>query len=313
MKDNLKNFLQKNESPVRIALAISGGADSMALAFAASQLKEYSFLALTVDHQLRSDSQTESHQVQKWMTQFKIPHRILVWKNGKNCKNNIEDSARQARYDLLKSEMKKENIELLLTAHHQDDQIETFFLNLKRGSGVKGLSGMRSIREDDSIQIGRPFLDKSKTEILSFCNKNNIPYTNDPMNDDASFSRVKIRKNRSCLEKIGLSDSRILLTMKNLAKTDETLTLLTSQFLDKITLSNSTYLRAPFSEIPVEMGVRALTRLLQDQSKSNYPPSWESVENLYHKICSNLSFKTTLGKCIIVGEKNLTFKKEIRS
>ena len=127
-----------------IAVAVSGGGDSMALCLL---LKEWcttqgvNLTALTVDHGLRVDSRTEAEQVSRWMMEASISHHILSWA-GEKPTTNIQDEARKARYQLMGKWCAQNNIAHLCLAHHQDDQAETFLLRLFRGSGVDGLCAM---------------------------------------------------------------------------------------------------------------------------------------------------------------------------
>ena len=145
------NFYKKFESTVfkdikdkSFALAVSGGSDSLCLAYFA---KIYSskfgnkIHVLIVDHKLREESQKEALKVKRILLKREIPSKILVWKD-KIPKSNIQKEARDMRYNLLSNYCLKYRIKFLITAHHKDDQIENFFIRLLRGSGLTGLSSM---------------------------------------------------------------------------------------------------------------------------------------------------------------------------
>ncbi len=289
----------------KIILAISGGADSMALAHMYKSCENFPLaIAITVDHNLRKNSAEEAEKVGKWMNDFRLPHRILKLQNI-NKSGNLEENARIGRYKLLIEFAKKNNAEAILVAHHKDDQIESFFLALNRGSGVKGLSGMSEIREQNGVKIIRPFLDFSKKEILNYCDENSIPFVNDPMNFDEKFDRVKIRKNISVLEKLGTKKDRIILAIKNLQRSQNAIDFYVEKVLQKIILPNGNFLISPILESPDEISLRVLAKLIQQIGEQAYSPKLEKLESLLLKIKEKKSFQITLGKCIILVENNI--------
>ena len=169
------NFYKKFKSSVfkdvkkdSFALAVSGGADSLCLAYFS---KIYSFEfnnkihVLIVDHKLRKESYSEALKVQNILKKRKISSKILRWK-GKIPKSNIQKNARDARYSLLSNYCLKNKIKYLITAHHKDDQIENFFIRLLRGSGLTGLSSMSlNTKYSENLKIIRPFLSSNKKRV----------------------------------------------------------------------------------------------------------------------------------------------------
>ena len=139
----LTKALSKNKNSKSFMVAVSGGPDSMALAGLSNILmgeKKHKVFFALVDHGIRKNSHKEAKQVKKLLQKNNIKLEIL--KNKKRIIKNIQKNAREARYELLSRFCKKNRVKYLLTAHHQDDQIETFFIRLSRGSGVEGLSSM---------------------------------------------------------------------------------------------------------------------------------------------------------------------------
>ena len=130
------------------------------------------FYYVNINHGLRKNSKSESKYVKKILQKQKITLKII--NNKKKIKNNIQHSARKIRYALLKDESKKRNVNLILTAHHKDDQIETFLIRLSRGSGVQGLSSMGIMSPlDNKTKVIRPFLTESKKELI-FASKKSL-------------------------------------------------------------------------------------------------------------------------------------------
>ncbi|MBN2675810.1 MAG: hypothetical protein JXR30_00995, partial [Alphaproteobacteria bacterium] len=119
MKDKFDSFLKKYNITGRVAVAVSGGADSMALSWLCHKHSSLSLLGLTVDHRLRSESQKEAESVQNIFSKWGVPHRILTWENP--SQKSLEEEARFARYELLVEACQKEEIKTLFVAHHQGD------------------------------------------------------------------------------------------------------------------------------------------------------------------------------------------------
>ena len=147
----ISNYYKKFESVIfkvikdkSFALAVSGGSDSLCLAYF-SKIYSLKFNnkidVLIIDHKLRKESQKEASKVKKILSEKKISSQILTWR-GRVPKSNIQKIARDMRYNLLSDYCSKHRIKFLITAHHKDDQIENFFIRLLRGSGLAGLSSI---------------------------------------------------------------------------------------------------------------------------------------------------------------------------
>ena len=191
--NNLSGILKVH--PLKVVVAVSGGSDSMALTILTHNwaIKNgIELTALTVDHNLRKESKSEAETVHKWCEKYGIKHQILTY-TGPIPTSNIEAVAREYRYKLLTDFMKKNSINYLFVAHNQDEQCETFFLNLSRGSGVYGLCGMPSISQRFDINIVRPMLLFTKSEIKEFLTSISQDWIEDPSNSDTKYKRVRIR------------------------------------------------------------------------------------------------------------------------
>jgi tRNA(Ile)-lysidine synthase len=149
------------ERPPHLAIAVSGGADSMALALLAdawARPRGGEITALTVDHRLRPESQSEARQVGIWLAARGIAQETLVW-DGPHATGDIQAAARAARYRLLEDWCAERRVVHLLTAHHSEDRAETFWLRLARGSGLDGLAGISAVTERAQCRVLRPLLD----------------------------------------------------------------------------------------------------------------------------------------------------------
>ena len=186
-----------------VIVAVSGGADSLSLLLAAEELGklrklEIRFVAAHYNHRLRGE---ESDADEAFVRELCVERGIELAAGHSRVKptNNIEQAARIERYDFLKQTAANLRSAFLLTAHTVDDQAETFLINLIRGSGVKGLSGMRTVRDlvdgQASIKLARPLLSWARRiDTEAYCRELGVAYRSDTMNEDEAFTRVRIRK-----------------------------------------------------------------------------------------------------------------------
>lgn len=173
-----------------IAVAVSGGPDSMALLALAHATVPT--IAATVDHRLRPESGAEARMVADWCAANGIPHATFVPSDGW-APQSIQADARVLRYALLTDWARENGATVLLTAHHADDQAETFLMRAGRGSGVTGLGGIRASRDDRGITIARPLLGWRRAELRALVDAQGLPSVDDPSNADPRFDRVRMR------------------------------------------------------------------------------------------------------------------------
>ena len=221
-----KSIIFKDIKRKNFALAVSGGADSLCLAYFS---KIYSIQSnsrahvLIVDHKLRKESSREALRVKKILLKKNIYSKILKW-SGKIPKSNIQKNARDMRYTLLSNYCRKNNLKYLITAHHGDDQIENFFIRLIRGSGLTGLSSMsEKVKFSKNLKIIRPFLKFEKRDLKYVTLNYFKTYIKDPSNNNEKFLRIRIRKYRKNMEKEGLDTKKIMKTVDNLLSADQAL------------------------------------------------------------------------------------------
>jgi tRNA(Ile)-lysidine synthase len=179
-----------------IGLAVSGGPDSLALLLLAAEARPLRVEAATVDHALRSESRAEAEMVAKVCDRLGVPHRILTANWDERPETAIQERARAMRYRLLGEWARERRINTLLTAHHLDDQAETFLMRLARGAGVRGLAGMRRVSRapGGGIAVVRPLLGWSHLELEAVCSAAGLEAIEDASNEDHRFERVRIRK-----------------------------------------------------------------------------------------------------------------------
>lgn len=208
---NFNKFVNQNfsfEKNPSIAIAVSGGPDSMALVFLLNtwiKSKKGEINALIVDHKLRKSSSAEAKNVLSYLKLKKIKSKIMSVKNSKLVKKNMNE-ARNNRYELLTNFCKKNNILHLFVGHHSDDNIETFIYRKVSGSDLEGLQSIKDKTIKNKIIIARPLINFKKKEILKFNKQNSIPYIDDAFNLNLKFTRPAIRKFLNETDKLNIKE-----------------------------------------------------------------------------------------------------------
>jgi tRNA(Ile)-lysidine synthase len=188
--------LARFEAAPFLAVAVSGGPDSLALAILADRWardRGGQICALTVDHRLRPESGAEIRGLGIWLSARGIHHEVLVW-SGEKPKSGIQEAARVARYRLLAGWCREQGCLHLLAGHHRDDQIETHLIRRRARSGADGLAGMSAIRELSDCRVLRPLLGLARDRLVAFLQAEDQPFLNDPSNLDPVFERSRYRR-----------------------------------------------------------------------------------------------------------------------
>ena len=194
-----------------IAVAVSGGADSMALLYLLASWADGTDVrlsALTVDHGLRAESAAEAARVADLCATRGIRHRILEW-TGEKPGRGIQAAARDARYRLLEGWCRRENASELFVAHTQNDQAETFLFRMGRGSGPDGLAGMPLVSHRGPLRIVRPLLGISRNRLEETLRRAGQGWIDDPGNRDHRYARVRIRAKVERLAERGITVAAI--------------------------------------------------------------------------------------------------------
>src|SRR5687767_4640467 len=193
-------------SDAAVVVAVSGGADSTALLLGLNELIEEGKLSLKLtvahlDHRLREQSKEDAAWVKRLANHLGYPvvvGRVDVRKRASKTEDNLEQSARRARYDFLKRVARKAHAQLILTAHTLDDQAETVLLRLLRGSAAEGLGGIEAVRMSEphsKLQLARPLVSWARrAEVEDYCYALGVEFRRDEMNENEEFSRVRVRK-----------------------------------------------------------------------------------------------------------------------
>lgn len=178
-----------------LAVGVSGGPDSLALIILAdrwARARGGVAWGLVVDHRLRPESTAEARQVAGWLAARGIPHAGLVWREEKPA-TRIQERAREARYRLLAEWCAEHGCIHLMTAHHSDDQVETYLIRRRAQSGIDGLAGMSAVRELRGLRLVRPLLAVPKARLIAFLAAEGQDYVEDPSNRNPAFERARLR------------------------------------------------------------------------------------------------------------------------
>ena len=296
MNEKFSDFIH-SYSGQRLAVAVSGGVDSVCLLHWLVR-SGMDVTVLHVHHHLRSAADDEASYVATMCQELGVPYHIFHW-TGEKPSTGLEAAARDVRYKFMTDFCHENHIDALAIAHQADDKIETFLMNLARGSGVYGLSSIRSVSYRDGVKIIRPLLDVYRSELVKYCDANDIKYFHDEMNDDENYTRVKIRKNRHLLsDMLGITDDRILLAINNLGRARDALEMDVSERVRSVLYDDYALFPDSFLfDVPPHIGLKFLGILIQTIGGGEYQPRLNSLNFALSKLHDDCKF--TLGHCTI--------------
>ena len=299
----------------KIAVAVSGGPDSLSLSYFTAcyalkrNLKVFYYI---VDHKLRKNSTIEAKKVKSVLKILKGPCKILTWRQ-KEIKKNLQSLARENRYSLLLKQCKKDNIKTILLAHHIDDLYENFFIRLSRGSGLNGLLSFYETKSNskEDLQIIRPLIHQKKKSLIYTANTVFKFNVKDPSNYNQKFKRVRLRRLISAIKEEGFDEKKFKLTLSNLNESNKTI----KHYVRKNILLNSRKLKKKgiyilknkFFNEPQEIVFRSFAQILKEVGQKYYNSRGKSISFLLKKITDKTFNKATLGGCVI-EKLNTSFK-----
>ena len=306
--------------PKKIAVGVSGGADSMALCHALSDyVRVFSpqtrIYALSVDHRLRKESAEEVCFVREVVTKLpNVSHHTVIWEEGSEQGTRIEERAREARYGLFFEFMAGNDIEHLFVGHHQNDQAETFLFRLAKGSGLDGLACMPEMSETfhngRKFILCRPLLGEQKSNILEFVREYSISYIEDPSNKDEAFARVRLRQSMDVLSKEGLSPKRLYMTAKRLKRARDALEYVSDiEYKKSIKACNTKTIvleQRFLGDFPLEIVIRIILKAMEALKGESwgYGPRLERIENLCEDLIQPEPFRKRTLNGIIFERKD---------
>lgn len=290
----------------QVALAVSGGSDSMALMTLACEWARRatdapSLIVLTVDHRMRPDSRQEAEWVGAQAKAAGLAHHILNWENAPA--HPSQDKARAARYDLLSGFARAHDIQAIVTAHTRDDVAETFLMRLARGSGVDGLSAMARRTTWGSIALLRPLLDLGRAQLRTQLTARGATWIEDPSNADERFERVRVRSALGVLSDIGIPPARIAESAKRLRRTRRAIEEIVRKFITtEVEVSPAGYARLSLSTLlarPDEVVLHIVKQLIGWVGGQARPVRLRKLEILAGQLRRGSHVTTTVGGCLI--------------
>ncbi len=310
-KNKLNQFKKKS-----YVVAVSGGPDSLALvalSLSYNLEKKTKFKYVLIDHGIRKNSAKEAKKVKGLLKKFKI--RLKIFSNKNKINKNVQSQARTIRYKILSDFSKRENIQTVLTAHNLEDQVETFLIRLSRGSGLTGLSAMKTINKiNDQVKLFRPLLDTKKSDLIKISKIIFGEYIKDPSNNDKKYLRTRIRKLKKHLNKSGIEYDQIIKSINNLASSK----LILDEYIGNIILENIkldkkkvTINYKKFNTFHEEIKIKLINESIRKLIKNYYNPRSSKVINLIKNMKKVNESKFTLGGCLFIKKNDtLMVKKE---
>jgi tRNA(Ile)-lysidine synthase len=270
-------------------LAVSGGVDSMVLLDLLAKSPDIELIVAHFNHGIRPESDADETFVAQAAKRYKLSFAAGYGRLGKNAS---EERARQARYSFLSSVKMEYSADGIITAHHQDDMIESALLNILRGTGYKGLV---SIKENKDIL--RPLLEYSKSDILNYAKSNDLKWREDNSNLDKKYLRNRVRlditKNLTPEDRRSLISNIDKVAKTNNSRNGEIANL--SQYIYK----NRTINRLAFTSLPVEVGNELITYWLSQLGISDYDRKMVNRINVYLRTSKPGSLQTVKDKLAV--------------
>lgn len=241
MENKVKKFIEENEllkNCSKLLLGVSGGPDSLAMLNLFYDLKsefDIEIAAAHLDHMFREESEAEANFVENFTTERNINffrRKVNLPQIISETGDSAEAEARKQRFEFFKKVMKTNNFDLLALAHQRDDQAETVLLNLFRGSGLNGLSGIQPQSQFDGIKVIHPLLKLSREEILNYCNEHELKPRFDSSNEKNIYSRNIIRN-----KILKIAESEINENVKKVIARNSKLFRSENEFLNKLAVS----------------------------------------------------------------------------
>jgi tRNA(Ile)-lysidine synthase len=300
-----------------LALAVSGGADSMALMrFTRVWLDDFrqsprpdgtppKIFVLTVNHGLRAEAAAEAEFVSREAARLGFPHVTLEW-TGCKPKTGVQAAARAARYNLMTAFARANGCEAVVTAHQLGDQAETLFMRLARGSGLDGLAAM-TVRSywtppgaREGVAILRPLLSVPRSRLAASLAAAGARWIEDPSNANERYERTLTRRSLGGAE-TPLRPEALALSARRLGRARETLEAVSFAFIQRtVRLHPAGFGEIDLAELrkaPAEIGLRTLLYMCAAFGERFGQPRLERVEAAYERLAGPAPSGFTLGGC----------------
>lgn len=293
------------EASPALAVAVSGGADSLALCLVAQEwamARGGAVTALTVDHGLRAGSADEAARAGDWLRARGIEHRVLSWRGEKPLRG-VQAKARTARYGLLRDWCRGNAVLHLLVAHHADDQAETLLMRAGRASGFDGLAGMAALTDTDTPRLLRPLLGLGRARLRATLEARGQAWIEDPSNRDLRFARVRVRAALEGGAWDGGELAGVAARIGAIRAFDEALT---NEWLARhAVLHPAGYAWLDLDGLrgaPRGLALRMLSRTVSCIGGRNYPPRRRGLARTYRTLAGENPRRSTLGGCLLTPQ-----------
>jgi tRNA(Ile)-lysidine synthase len=265
------------EAPV-IAVAVSGGRDSLALALLAAawaSARAGRIAGLVVDHALRPESAAEAAATAALLGRYGCEAEILRWSEAKP-RAGLQEAARTARYRLLRDACRRRGVLHLLVAHHADDQAETVAMRAARQSGPDGLAGMSAAVELPEVRLLRPLLGVDRSRLTATLVARGVPWIDDPSNADPRFERARLRLGH---RPVGQAADR------GRPARELTLAAAAVEALGVSSAGEVAIDRSAFVHLGRDQQERLLSRVVQAVGGGDHPPRRDRLERAAGRLC----------------------------
>lgn len=297
-----------------IGVAVSGGSDSTALLHATKAWGKVPVVAATVDHGLRPEAAEEAKAVAEMCAGPGVSHTTLDWR-GWDGKGNLQAEARRNRYALLSEWANDLRADTICLGHTMDDQVETFLMRLSRSAGLEGLSGMPARFWRSGARFDRPFLMERREGLRAYLSAKNVPWVDDPSNEDEGFERVRARRAVAALEELGFDvesfdHSIVNLSLANHAVNDhlkEKAAKIIKEVQGDVLVD-----RAGLRRLNPELQRRFMARAFMYISSEEYPPRAESISSAEAAVFSGKNH-TLHGCLMMVSDMTIRFTREFKA
>lgn len=251
MENRVKNFLLENNLIINspIVCAVSGGADSVSMLHILHRLG-YKVILAHVNHNKRSQSIIEEESMRKLAMSLSIPFELLDYHYS--GEDNFHNDSHNARYDFFRCVCEKYNTNILATAHHSDDQIETVLMKIIEGSNLYGYGGISVCNDDGRYKIIRPLLCVNKKEIYEYASKNKLTFFEDSSNNEDIFLRNRIRHHIVPKLRVESSDINNKI-MEYSIQLKEAFSFIRKQSIDYLSKTNNKIVIDSFNELDIAL------------------------------------------------------------
>lgn len=292
-----------------LALAVSGGPDSLALMAMAARWRQAQratpgIVVMSVDHGLRAEAAEEVARVCGYAAEAGFECVALKWEGAKPAAG-LQAAARRARYRMMGEAMDARDIEVLVTAHHMDDQAETIVMRLAHGSGPAGLAGMAPLAEVEGVRVARPLLGLGRADLRGVVAETGWTAADDPSNADLTQERARWRAEMPRLEALGLTAGRLAKLGERLADAEGALAAAAlaayEQSVETDAFACFRLDRAALGRLPKAIAVRLLGRVLAAAGGDARAPELAQIEALAAALGTGDVTAATLGGCVVRG------------